>query len=487
MKFDRLDRAALSAMAVIAAVICVILLRGDQVGVQITRSTPAAGAESVAVRAPLSFTFSEPMVAASLDGRVHLTPAMTGTLAWNGSTAFLMPAGALRPDTAYTLTVQAGAHSERGRMLLRDATWSFRTGHARVVYLSPALELGDLYVAEPGDAATQGGAPSAAPRRITSEPYGVFDFAISPDGTRIVYSANRDDTGTRGLWLINLDGSRREQLVACDGQVCQSPSWAADSMRIAFERRTLVQGAVGRSPGPARIWLIDAGTKQAAPLFNDTGDGAGDGAGQKLGSLPRWAPVGDTLAYYDPLESAVVVVETQSGGTIQLPSVLGDSGTWSPDGRELIYPELEAVDAGQFNQMLRANLASGVITPVMELTSTNDVSIIWSPSGERIAFSRQQIRMGASGFQSFGPQIWVSRPDGTQARPVTAQPEFSYGGLRWSPDETWIVAVRNNLRAPNPKPEVWLVRVPESGSVEMDAPAEQYLLATDATIPAWVP
>ncbi len=469
MKPDRLDRAALSAMAAIACGIGIMLWRGDQVGVQITRAAPAAGAEGVPIRSPLSFTFSEAMITESLEGRVSLSPQISGSLHWNGATAFFTPAGPLQPDTAYTVTIVAGARSQRGRLFLRDAQWSFRTGHPRVVYLSPALEVGNLYLAE-----IDGATP---PRPITSEPYGVFDFAISPDGTRIVYSANRDESGARDLWLINLDGSRRDLLVACDQQVCQSPTWAADSLRVAFERRTLIDGAVGRSPGPARIWLIDIATRQAAPLFPQTGDAAG----QKLGALPRWAPVGDRLSYYDPLESAISIVDTRSGEIVQVPSVLGDSGAWSPDGNQLIYSELVAVDAGQFSQMLRADLTTNVITPLTALTTTNDMSIAWSPSGTWIAFSRQSIRNGA-GFVSLGPQVWVSRADSGEARPLTDQPEYSYGGLRWSPDETWIAVVRTNLGTPNPRPEVWLIRAGLGPGL-----AEQRLLATDATIPAWTP
>jgi Tol biopolymer transport system component len=297
----------------------------------------------------------------------------------------------------------------------------------------------------------------------------VYDFAVSPDGSRIAYSAARDDSGQRDLWLINTDGAGREQLVACDAEVCQSPSWAADGNRVAFERRALVQGAIGRSPGPARIWVVDTAARSAWPLSSDS---------QRLGTLPRWAPVGDRLAYYDPLESAVAVLDTASGRTVLLPSVLGDSGAWSPDARYLVYPELEAVDAGQYSQMLRADLATDVITPVTALAAANDASIAWAPSADWIAFTRQQLRSGGRGFAAIGPQVWVSHPDGSQARQVTTDTAYSYGGLRWSPDGEWVAAVRNHLETPNPKPEVWLVRADGR---------ERRLLASDATLPAWLP
>jgi Tol biopolymer transport system component len=388
---------------------------------------------------------------------------LTGALRWNGATAFFAPSRPFQADTQYTVTVLAGGRSERGRAMLHDVTWTFRTGHPRVVYLSPATSTGDLYVRDIGQ---------AAPQRITSEPYGVFDFAISPDGKRIVYSATRDSSGSRDLWVISPDGNNRELIHACDAEgVCQTPSFSADSTRVAFERRNLVKGAIGKSPGPSRIWLYDFTDKTAALLSSDS---------QQLGNMPRWAPVGEKLSYYDPVYSAVTVIDVSSGDRVQLPSVLGDSGTWSPNGNGLIYPELRAVDAGQFNQLLRADLVSAVITPVMPLSTSNDASVAWSPIGSLIAFTRQRMSSSGAtgGFMAFGPQIWVSTPEGAGTHALTNDPGYTYGGLAWSPDGEWIVAVRNNLQMPNPKPEVWLVR--SDGS-------QVARLAEDATIPAWLP
>ena len=460
---DRLDRAAVGFMAALLLIIAVVILRGDQVGVQVTRTAPAADESGVGTRTQLALTFSEPMPSAALDGHILITPSITGTLRWNGATGFFLPQRPLLADTTYTVTVLAGARSERGRIMLRQVVWSFRTGHPRLIYLSPATGSGNLYVQEIS--------PDSPEHPITSEPFGVFDFAVSPNGKQVVYSATRDPGGARDLWVINTDGGGRQQIVACDEQLCQTPAWSADSTRVAFERRTLVQGTLGKSPGAARIWLYDFTSKTAAPLSNDS---------QQLGSLPRWAPAGDRLAYYDPVAGAVTVIDVTTGDQVQLTSVLGDTGAWSPNAQQLIYPELKAVDQGQFNQMLRADLVSNVITAVMPLSTTNDSSVSWSPLGTPIAFTRQRTGMGGSagGITPFGPQIWVSTPEGNEARPLTDDAGFSYGGLAWSPDGAWIVAVRNNLLQPNPKPEVWLVR--SDGS-------EHYRLAQDATIPAWVP
>jgi Tol biopolymer transport system component len=181
------------------------------------------------------------------------------------------------------------------------------------------------------------------------------------------------------------------------------------------------------------------------------------------------------LAFYDPLQNAVTVVETPSGDQVQLPSVLGDPGTWSPDGNQLIYPELQAFDAGQFNQLLRADLVTNIITAVTPLSTSNDSGPAWSPLGDQIAFGRQ-VTGGGRGI--LGPQLWLATPDGVEQRQITAEPEFNHGAYAWSPDGAWIALQRFNLLEPNAIPEVWLMR--PDGS-------ERRKLAEDAILPAWIP
>lgn len=459
MRFDRTDHVAIGTLIGLALMIVFLILRGDQVGVQITRTTPAMDAVGVPTRSLISITFSEAMRTASVEDRLRITPPVSGTWRWNGSTIFLSAAQPLRPDAVYTVTLAAGATSVNGRPLLRDARWTFRTRHPRLVYLAPASGITNLYVLDPREGGTA--------QRLTDEPYGIYDFAVSPDGTRIVFSVDRDlQTSERDLYLINSDGSGRELLVSCDGSQCQAASWSPDGTRIAFERRNLIQGTVGRSPGPGRIWLADVNTKESAPLFGDS---------QQIASLPRYAPVGDKLAFYDANTGAVVIVDLATDQRVELPSVLGDSGTWSPDGNQLVYPELEAFDVGRYDQLLRADLVTNIITPVTPLSNTRDSSAVWSPLGDWIAFGRQQTG-GSSGI--LGPQLWLIAPDGSVVRQLSNEPQISHGAFAWSPDGEWIIAQRYNLLDLNARPELWLFKADGS---------ERRKLVEDGTQPAWLP
>jgi Tol biopolymer transport system component len=455
---DRLDKTVIIVLLSLTILIGITLLRGDQVGIQVTQTTPAANTRGVTTRTQLAITFSEPIQPADLESSLRITPALSVTLHWNGNSAYLTPQHALQSDTTYTITLPAGVRSERGRALLHDVSWSFHTGHPRIIYLSPASGIGNLYISEADS--------DQPPKAITTELFGVYDYAVSPDGRQIVYASGGDKVGQNNLWVVNPDGTGRQLLLPCTNLMCQSPAWSADGTRIAFEQRTLVSGGY---PGPGRIWILDLTTQTVTPLLQDN---------QQLGTLPRWAPQGDKLAYYNPVKNLVTVLDTTNGQRMELTSDLGDSGVWSPDAQQLIYPQIFTIGTESDAHLLRVDLASTIITPVLPLTSSNNATTVaWSPTGEWLAFGLQDSGVQQKGSPS-GPQIWVSHPDGADAHAITSEPGFSYDRFAWSPDGEWLLATRHDLQTPNAKPEVWLMR--KDGS-------ERRLLVQDATLPAWAP
>lgn len=455
-----LDRIALAVIGALIVMIGGVVVRGDRVGATVTVSAPSDGAAAVSTRSAVRLIFSEPMDVRTLEGRIAVRPEISGMLRAAGSAIVWTPVRALGPDTEYTVTMRAGGVSVRGRPMLRDHVLRFRTRRARVAYLAPAQGVADLFLFDPD---------ANEARRVTSEPYGVHDYAIGPDGERVVIAVNRDDGGERDLWLVNLDGSARELLLRCDNQVCQTPSWSADGTRIAFERRELVQRAIGKLPGPARVWLMDVATRESVPLFADS---------QRIGSLPMWSPTDDRLAFVDMNDSAITVIDTAApadpNSIVQLPSNLGDPGAWSPDGMQLIYPDITPLEDRGYNQVLRADFARDVITTVFPISTVNDAAVAWALSGERIAFSRQE----AGSRALIGAQIWTARPDGSDAQQLTRDYAFSHFEISWSPDERRIVAQRFELAQPYAKPQVWLVDV---------ATGDGRALAEDAMQPVWVP
>jgi Tol biopolymer transport system component len=456
MRLDHFDKTALIVMAAVLAAIAVVVVRGDRVGAAVVSTQPAAGAGRVSVRTPIVFTFAEPMDITSLNGRVETTPPLSGTLRGSGVNVFFVAAEPLKIDTDYQITLRAGGRSLRGRAMSADSTLRFRTRSPRVAYLTPSEGAANLVLYDPASNQNQ---------RVTSETFGIFDFAISPDGARAVLSVNRDEGGARDLWLVNLDGSGRELLLKCDEQVCQTPSWSADGSRIAFERRALVQRTIGKLPGPSRIWLMDVATKEVVPLFADQ---------QAIASLPSWSPADDRLLVVDSTDSGLAIVDTRSQETVRLQSNLGDPGAWSPSADQLIYPDITPFDDRGFTQLLRVDFATSVITTVFPISTSDDSSIAFAPDGAQIAFSRRE-----SGLRSLtGAQVWIAQPDGDALRQLTNDAEHSHFRVSFSPDGTLLTAQRFELGEPFAKPEI--VLIPAGGG-----PIN--IIAEDASQPVWVP
>jgi Tol biopolymer transport system component len=434
----------------------VFVLRGDRIGASVLRTVPQDNGGNVSTRTPLAFTFAEPLDAASFAGKITVEPPLAGVTRVNGTNLIYTPSEPLRANTRYRVIIRSGGRSLRGRVMTQDHSITFTTRRPQLAYLAPSEAPSDLYLADPESGATQ---------RITSEPFGVFHYAISPDGERIVASITRDDSGSADLWLMNIDGSARERLVTCTEEVCQSPAWSADGRRIAFERRKLIQRAIGKLPGPARIWLLDMTSRQTSPLFDDD---------QHIASLPRWSPVDERLLFYDQTDSALTIVDTFSQKSTQIPSTLGDPGSWSPDGASVIFPDILPLDDRGYSQMLRADLSAGIITTVFPISTHNDAAVAFSISGDQLAFSRQEAGLRSA----IGPQIWLARPDGSRLRQLTFDRAFSHFRLAWSPDGRWISAQRFQLVEQYAKAEVYLAPVDGKPGTT---------LIKDAILPEWVP
>ncbi len=81
-------------------------------------------------------------------------------------------------------------------------------------------------------------------------PVAVWDYAVSPDGQQIVYSAEEESRAVN-LWLTDADGQNKVPLTEDETQ-CSAPTWSPDGRRIAYERRPLVPEDGSSSPSPLR-------------------------------------------------------------------------------------------------------------------------------------------------------------------------------------------------------------------------------------------
>ncbi len=416
---------------------------------------------------------------ASVEAALQFSPPRLGALSWQGQSLTFVPAESWPLSSTVTVSL-AGGRSDRGLPLLGQASWTFRVAERRLAYLV-GITAPNLWIS-----AISG---EIAPHALTTETVGVYDYAISPDGTQVAYGARRADGGA-DLRLVAVDGSGAVDLVRCPGEACLSPVFSADGRRLAYERHTLTPGLNGQpSPGPARVFVHDLAT----------------GAEQQVSDadtrFPRWGPDG-RLAFLDTTRQAIVVQDLASGAVTYVPDASGAMGTWSPDGGFMVFPEIimapeptEAPTPAQvesegdanastpfYSYLQRVNIATNDTVNLSGSGLLVDASPVYSPSGAWLAFGRSQ---QVNNQWTPGRQLWLMRPDGSAAHPLTGDPLYNHSAFTWSPDGALVAYMRFNTSDPGAPAEIWLIDVDAAGAAGAGNTGPRKLV--QGYLPEWLP
>lgn len=228
---------------------------------------------------------------------------------------------------------------------------------------------------------------------------------FSPKGGSVVYASNQDG-GVFDLFLFVFEGARQFRLTNQIGNVI-SPSFSPDGSRILFANRA--------AEGPTSLWTIDADGENADLLY----------AAPNTIVAADWAPVGDRIAFsmaVDQPDSYEVFLMNDDGSDVRqltrgLPGI-GGSLDWSADGKSLL---IYAGAAGDKNIFL---INVDAQTAVQLTNGGNNAACSFSHDGQWIAFNSLRNNDQAD--------IFIMRPDGTDVRQVTNDPEPDWQP-QWEP------------------------------------------------------
>jgi len=323
-----------------------------------------------------------------------------------------------------------------------------------IIYLSweEDEQINQLYIVDPDN---------NQPSRMTETPYGVTSFAVSPDSTKVAYSVATEDDNI-DIWLMNTDGTKQEQLWACQTALCTRPVWASDNRRLIVERRMMP--GEGLHPEAPQLWWLDTQTREALPVFSDdnqTGFGA------------RLSPDNEWLSYIVPEAQEIRATHLETGETISAPSQTGEPAVWHLNGETLMISDMWFQGESFSQHLFNINLANTELTNISgEDLETNDSLPVFSPDGEWVAIGRKKPRA------PMGKQLWLMRPDASEPTSLTENADIHYNNPAWSPDGTQLVVQGFLQTAPESLPKLLLVDVETGELKELVSPGIQ---------PAWLP
>jgi Tol biopolymer transport system component len=453
MKFDRFDYLVWSVMGVLALAIAGVVLAGDHVGARVARTFPEDGGE-IGALGPVGLEFGQPMQAASVEARFAVEPAAAGRLEWEAGTLWFRPARALQLGVTYTARLEAGALSREGRATQQALTWRFTVRAPWIVYMASVSGPREVWRVP---------AAGGAPEQLTHTDGRVYDFAAAPDGERLAYSVVNDQNGA-DLWLVNRDGGEPRRLVLCEADLCTVPAWSPWGDRLAYSREP-AGIAPGAPNGPPRVWTVDPASGQTAPLYQNS---------QVLGYGPVWSPDGRRLAFFDGGEGSIRLVDLETSQEMLIKTLMGTVGAWAPDGRQMLYNDMNLETGQPYVTLALADFDTQTITPLLgQEPNWADYSVpAWSPDGQWLALALRAADSGPT------KQIWLMRPDASEARAVTRDPAYTFGGYRWDPWGTGLVFQRFELNTPYATPEVGVWSA-VTGAVT--------ILVADGATPEWLP
>lgn len=300
------------------------------------------------------------------------------------------------------------------------------------------------------------------PQQLTSEPFGVWDFALSPDDQTVVYFAPYEGRGG-DLKLVDVTGDNSRVLHKCPEAPCSGAVWFPDGQRIVYSRV---------NPNPSdptyniqSLWWVDVNSGESGAIFQDS---------TLPGFDPSWSTDGQWLSYIAPPANDIQIYNLWDGRSLTLVNQLGKPVVWGPENDALLLFDIYPQQGQYITQLMRYDFETEAVTDLLDDEGFEDRAAAWSPNGEWIALIRATLTDGGG---LAGDHVWLLRPDGSEARQLTTAEDMLLPGFPvWSPDSDYLLVQRYS--AGETTPAVLLIII-ETGEIRK--------LVQPGYAPMWLP
>ena len=456
MKISRFDTIIWSIVSLLVGLILLVILLGNQLGLEVLQLRPGLDAATVSTKIHIQVTFADDL-ASIPNPAITFSPPVSGTTSIDGKTLTFQPVTPLQPNTDYQVILSEGISAENGRRLKEDITWQFHTSQPQILFIKPdENDPEQIYIADPSG--------TIVPKQLSQSPSSIKAFAVSPDGSRIAYSATTSESGQAGtsdIWLMNSDGSDAYLLLPCVDAICSNPEWLPDGQRLIYERRQIpVPGAAAGNP---RLYWLDLLTGETKPVFADS---------QRLGLFPVVSPDGKWLSFVSPQDMGIQLYNFDDGTSILVPNRMGTAVNWRPDSQTIAMADIVTQEQVWGINLSLFDVNTETSVNISEGMQVDDSGPVWSPDGQQIAFGHKIAR------SAMGRQIWLMNADGSHQIPLTDDTDIHHINFAWSPDGQFIIYQRYNLEELYAQPSVWIIDIQSGETMEIATPAMQ---------PTWLP
>ena len=161
---------------------------------------------------------------------------------------------------------------------------------------------------------------------IANDP-NLFEFATSftPDGRNITYVTIDDAASTYGIWIMNPDGTNKQNLLTRKKLAFRHPRQSPLGGVISFF-------SVGPGVQP-RIWLLEKSGGRITPLTNPKYDG--------ISRQASWHHDGQVIAYSSRKfgDFDIWVMDADGRNKSRITNLKGNEAkpAWSPDGKAIAF------------------------------------------------------------------------------------------------------------------------------------------------------
>ncbi|HET9714185.1 MAG TPA: di-heme oxidoredictase family protein, partial [Pyrinomonadaceae bacterium] len=222
--------------------------------------------------------------------------------------------------------------------------------------------------------------------------------ALSPDGSKIAFSANG------GIWVVNNDGTL-PNLISFEGD--SHPAWAPDGSKIAFS---------STRTGTAQIFTMTPIGTEVTNLSNNS---------LVNDRMPTFSPDGSKIAFQrTPMAINPVgkIWTMNANGSTQMQITTGvgndERPTYSPDGMTIAFSTNR-----DGNYEIYKILAVGGVATRLTNNAASDRNPSWAPDNSAIAFGSDR---------NAGLKIWAIAPDGTNPSQVNGNNDGGGDQPAWS-------------------------------------------------------